>query len=169
MRAKGISLSLCVFILYRNTSGGGNTACLPCSIQPPCCKTLARPFSLKSALGTMATSLTRPVSLWHQPHSTAVPYLMVRLTPTIPSIHMYSGCTQDEKHAAYLPSGSHCSQLMLGGRKEKVEWGREVAESQAPSRLVKLKNAGPLPGAEPQSPLPCLPLALALFCKVTRW
>lgn len=76
-------LHLCLLILCRNISEGGSTACPPCSIQPPCCKMLARPSSLRSALGTMATSLTRPVSHWHQQLNTAVPSLMVRLTMII--------------------------------------------------------------------------------------
>lgn len=84
IRAKGASLSSLLLILYRNISEGGSTACPPCSIRPPCCKMLAKPFSLKSALGTTGTSLTRPVSLWHRPHSTAARCLTVRLALTIP-------------------------------------------------------------------------------------
>lgn len=84
IKAKGASLSPLPLILFRNISEGVSTACPPCSIRPPCCKMLVKPFSLKSALGTMGTSLTRPVSLWHQPLNTAVQYLMVRLALTIP-------------------------------------------------------------------------------------
>lgn len=61
----------------RSTCGDANIPSLLPSTQPQCCRMWMTLSSLKSALGTMETSLTPPACRWLPPPSTAGQSLMV--------------------------------------------------------------------------------------------
>lgn len=65
------------FFFFRSTSGGGSTPCALCSTVRACSKNRASPFSLRSALVTMAINWTPPASHCPPPLSSALLCLMV--------------------------------------------------------------------------------------------
>lgn len=103
---------------------------------------------MKSALGTMATSLMRPVNPWRQQLNTAVQYLMVRLVLSVLSyvFLLTVGTSWDRKHnytfplVVIMPSISLVSVrekelefrnpqewLLHLGASEMVHWVKEIA------------------------------------------